>query len=217
MATSNLRQMTQDFYKKYEENQILREHLLTSLKNTKKITSILKFFNLLFFNGSVIIFIIFLITGQQLLLMPVYLPLIDHETILGYLINIALQIGMGFIGFFTFTSYDTSVILYGYHGVLMSKILKEKAEEIGDEKYIEIVKYYEKYQAFMKEFEKLVKFPFLMAICVNFLGLILCILVGINDSVVLAIGGSIGLFVGFLLPSITMMMIEYQVMNFLSF
>jgi hypothetical protein len=223
MTTSNLRQLSGDFFKQYESNSITKSLFSDSLCITKLFTTILTFFNAILLNGSAIIFIIFMFTGKKILLLPVFIPLVNHEALLGYLLNLGLQMSMGFIGFFTFTSYDTSIILYGMHSILIARVFEVKMKDLEEilkseentlqfrEKFIEMVKYYEEYKSYVKEFENLVKIPFLVAICVNFVGLVCCIMQAINESMELGIAGSVGLFVGFLLPLLTVIMMSYQV------
>lgn len=213
----------QDFYKHYEEDSTTETYLSSSISTTRIFTTILTACNVLILNGNVIMLIIFLFSGLQLLLLPVFIPLINHDTLLGYLINLGLQMSMGFIGFFTFTSYDTSIILYGHHGSLMTRIFEVKLKNLEEhfesehfyEKFVEVVQLYGEYKSYMKEFENLVKLPFFTAIFVNFVGMTLCILVAINESVTHGVAGSIGLNIGFLLPLITMSMISHQVKIFL--
>lgn len=223
MMTSNLRQLSGDFFKQHEINSNSKSLLCDSLSTSKLFTTILTFFNTILLNGSAIIFIIFMFTGKKILLLPVFIPFVNHEALLGYLLNLGLQMSMGFIGFFTFTSYDTTIILYGMHSILMARMFEIKMKDLEGtlkneenklqyrQKFIETVKYYEDYKSFMREFENLVKIPFLVAICVNFVGLVCCIMELINESMELGIAGSAGLFVGFLLPFLTVIMISYQV------
>lgn len=209
--------MMYDFYKDCEDNLTLEIHLLSSLSLSRIFTNVQIIFNAFLLNGNVIIFVIFLFTQQQLLLLPVYIPFINHETILGYLLNIGLQILMGFIGFFTFTSYDTAIILYGYHGILMSKVFEIEMKELQHDcdefrdKFTKVVKLHENYKNFIDEFARLVKLPFFVAILMNTIGLMLCIWVANKESFALGVGGSLGLFAGYLLPFVIAIMISRQV------
>lgn len=223
MMMSNVKRMSSDFFMSIEHDFDHSNFLFTSLKKLKTITTSLTIFNFIIFNGNLIIFLIFAFTHEHLLLLPVYIPFIDHETSLGYLLNISFHITIGLIGFHTFTSFDASIILYGHHGSVMLKVFVGKFNDLevilrNDEGQTEVkkklesmIENYEEYREYFKEFERMVKMPFEMAILMNSCGLILCILVGLNVSVLLGVGGSIGLFIGFLLPCILMTFIESQV------
>lgn len=223
MHMSNLKQMTLDFYKSVEHDIDHALYLQSALRKLKSFTTALTFFNFIIFHGNIIIFFIYILTQTHLLLLPVFIPFIDHETTLGYLLNISFHITMGLIGFHTFTSYDTSIILYGYHGNIMLKIFVEKFSDLEvilgyDEGQREVqykienfIEYIDEYGKYLDEFGRMVRLPFLTAICLNTLGLILCIIVGLNVSIELGVKGSIGLFIGFLLPCITIVLMELQV------
>lgn len=215
--------MTFNFYHLHEYDFDHANYLRSSLRTSKILTNAIIAFNFVVFNGNMIIFIVYIFTQQHLLLLPVYIPFVDHETTIGYLLNISFHITMGLIGFHTFTSYDTSIILYGYHGNVMLKVFVDKFNDLEvilgyDEgqrevkfKIERLMEYLDEYRKYLEEFEKLVKLPFSTAIVMNFFGLIMFILVGLNVSLLLGIGGSIGLFIGFLLPCITMIFLEKQV------
>jgi hypothetical protein len=74
-----------------------------------------------------------------------------------------------------------------------------------------LIEYLDEYGKYLEEFERMVRLPFLTAISMSFSGLILCTLVGLNFSIEHSVGGSVGIFIGFLLPCIVIVLMDQQV------
>lgn len=225
----NLKLSTLDFYKLIEHDINHVNYLQSTLKILKFFTNALTALNFIIFNSNILIFIVSIFTQEHFLLLSVYIPFIDHNSTFGYLLNISFHITMGLFGFHTFTSFDTSIILYGYHGNIILKVFVEKFNDLEvilgyDEGQIEVqykikslLEFLEEYQKYFEKFERVVKLPFLTAIGLNFLGLILCIYVGLNVSVVLGVEGSIGLLISFILPCIMVIFLDIQVSQRIQF
>lgn len=228
-TTTKLQTAILEFYKLYESDNDVRVILEQAIKRTKKLAYGIIIFDCVIFNSGIVLLMVFLFTGAYALLVPIYLPYLNAKELVGYLLNLSLQLALGAIGFFTFATYDATVLIHGYHTLTMTEIFKlkmrclqqemdvdEKQKKFDDEKkfakrFIEIIKLHEQLQSYNQEFSKLVRIPFATAIVVNVIGISLCINMGLKKSLSLGIGASLGLFVQLLLPFIVAILQSFQV------
>ncbi|KAG5671215.1 hypothetical protein PVAND_001424 [Polypedilum vanderplanki] len=228
-TTSKLRDTVLDFYLIRELDPTNQNLLLHSIKRTEKIVKAFLIFLCCIFNSSFLLLIVAILTGAKILLVPVFIPYTDASTFLSYLANIGLQILLGVIGFFTFSTYDATILIYGLHTLTIVEILKLKIKSFNEElesnkklessllieikikvKFLEIIKDFEEYQNFLNIYGILLKFPFTVAIIVNMFGIFLCLDFALTANFIMGFGASLGLFIQLLLPLIVAVILTIQ-------
>lgn len=182
--------------------------------------------NFLYYNINIFFFVYFLFSGQRVLAIPVTLPYTDIESNYGYLVNIFLHMGLGFIGFTSFCAYEMVMILKCVQGANIQMIIESKLEHLSEElnnieksklilieqvkeqeirnKLIEIIDTYEDYKSYMNNM-----ITYLMPSCIavvvfNIFGLCACILLILSTDVKFKVITSIiltsGLFIMCIIP-----------------
>jgi hypothetical protein len=227
-TTSTLQASIHNFYKIHENDNDVRVILVQAIKRAKKLAYGIITFDCVIFNSGIVLLMVFLFTGAFVILVPIYLPYLNAKELVGYLLNLSLQLALGAVGFFTFATYDAAILIHGYHSLTMVQVLKLKMRNLQNEmdvneqrtsldeekfnkKFIEIVKFHDQIKNYNAEFSNLVRIPFATAIVVNIIGISLCINMGLKQSLSLGIGASLGLFVQLLLPFIVAIMQSFQV------
>ncbi|KAL7024895.1 hypothetical protein ACKWTF_013237 [Chironomus riparius] len=229
-TTSSLQASIYNFYKIHENDNDVRVILEQAIKRAKKLAYGIIIFDCVIFNSGIVLLMVFLFTGAFVILVPIYLPYLNAKELVGYLLNLSLQLALGAVGFLTFATYDATILIHGYHSLTMVQVLKLKMHNLQNDmdvndseqrklvdednfnkKFIEIVKFHDQIKSYNAEFSNLVRIPFATAIVVNIIGIFVCINMGLKKSLSLGIGASLGLFIQLLLPFIVAIMQSFQV------
>lgn len=229
-TTSSLQASILDFYKIHENDNDVRVVLVQAIKRAKKLAYGIITFDCVIFNSGIVLLMVFLFTGAFVILVPIYLPYLNAKELVGYLVNLSLQLALGAVGFFTFATYDATILIHGYHSLTLVQVIKLKMRNLQNQmdindneqtkladdenfnkKFIEIVKFHDQIKSYNTEFSNLVRIPFVTAIVINIIGIFLCINMGLKESLSLGIGASLGLFIQLLLPFIVAIMQSFQV------
>ncbi|CAG9806923.1 unnamed protein product [Chironomus riparius] len=228
-TTSSLQASIYNFYKIHENDNDVRVILEQAIKRAKKLAYGIIIFDCVIFNSGIVLLMVFLFTGAFVILVPIHLPYLNAKELVGYLLNLSLQLALGAVGFLTFATYDATILIHGYHSLTMVQVLKLKMHNLQNDmdvndseqrklvdednfnkKFIEIVKFHDQIKSYNAEFSNLVRIPFATAIVVNIIGIFVCINMGLKKSLSLGIGASLGLFIQLLLPFIVAIMQSFQ-------
>lgn len=199
-----------DFYKIHEVGNDTRIILEQAMKRLKQLAYGIIIFDCVVFNSGIVLLTTFLLTRAYVLLVPIYLPYLNEKELVGYLMNLVFQLALGAVGFFTFATYDATILICGYHSLTTAEILNFKMKKLQKnlqqpevdetEKFISVIKFQQEVRKYNEEFSNLVQIPFVTAIILNLIGIGLCINLALKVSIVLGIGASLGLFIQLLIP-----------------
>lgn len=120
-------------YEESEENPTEQLTLASRLQSTERLVKSFIVLNFAaFMLGTTFMLIRFLITGRSDFMTPSFLPWIDKETTLGYLMNAPLQILLCLFAFLALTSHDANCFFYGCQTVVFVDILEIKLNALTE-------------------------------------------------------------------------------------
>lgn len=224
----NFKQRIEDFLRKYEGNEEIEKSFKFRLRQSKVWLTTITLLNLTFYSIHLIFFSIFIITGRQILAVPIQVPFTDNDSTSGYLTNVITSQAIAIVGFIANAAYEVLFIYIGIHGSSMVDVMsyklkklsevilaREKDEEKLRKGLTEIIDDYEGYKDHLEEYFDYFKlnnmfavFSVAFPVCVN----VLLVLTSLNKLIsIIGLLSTLHMFIFCLQPCLMGTIISGQV------